>query len=249
MGTPFGAGGRRPERRAKEGIAARPDAGALPAAETVIPGARRIDRATIARSALELIDRDGLEALSMRRVAAELRIDPMSLYRYVPNRDGMVSDIVGLLFAEIDASERPGEHWDETLMRMHRSEREMALRHPHAYALLVLAPRDEEPALGFAGRLKDILLRGGLPEERFLDVWLVDASFTNGFLLLETATLTRASRAQAAAGKAASPASPARVPEAELAGALAETASGKAYVRGLELIYRGFRETIAAPRA
>ena len=208
-----------------------------------------MDRATIARAALALIDRDGLEALSMRRVAAELRIDPMSLYRYVPNRDGMLSDIVGLLFAEIDASERPGESWDETLMRMHRSEREMALRHPHAYALLVLAPRDEEPALGFAGRLKGILLRGGLPEDRFLDVWLVDASFTNGFLLLETATLTRASRAEAAAGQAAHATSPAGAPEAELAGALAETASGAAFVRGLELIYRGFKETIAAPRA
>ena len=247
MGTPFGAGGRRPERRAKEGIAARP--GALPAAETAIPGARRMDRTTIARAALELIDRDGLEALSMRRVAAGLRIDPMTLYRYVPNRDGMLSDIVGLLFAEIDASERPGESWDETLMRMHRSEREMALRHPHAYALLVLAPRDEEPALGFAGRLKGILLRGGLPEDRFLDVWLVDASFTNGFLLLETATLTRASRAEAAAGMAARATRLASAPEAELAGALAQTASGEAYVRGLELIYRGFKETIAAPRA
>jgi AcrR family transcriptional regulator len=174
----------------------------------------------------------------MRRVAAELGIDPMTLYRSVPNRDGIVADVVGLLFAEIDASERLGESWDETLLRMHRSERDMALRHPQAYALLVLAPRDEEPALGFAQRLQDVLVRGGLPEDRFFDLWLVDASFTNGFLLLETATLTRASRTEAAAATGA--------PAGEFGGELAGTVSGEAFVRGLELIYRGFKETFTA---
>lgn len=182
----------------------------------------------------------------MRRVAAELAIDPMTLYRHVPNRDGMVSDVVGLLLAEIDASEQPGESWDETLLRMHRSEHEMALRHPNAYALLVLAPRDEEPALGFARRIRDILVRGGLPKHRFLDVWLVDASYANGFLLLETATLTRASRGGAANEKAEGAALASRAPEAELAGALAGTVSGDAFLRGLQMIYRGFKETLSS---
>lgn len=201
---------------------------------------QRVDRSTIARAALALVDRDGLEALSMRRVAAELDIDPMTLYRHVPNRDGMIGDIVGLLLAEIDADERPDEPWDQTLLRLHRSEREMALRHPHAYALLVLAPRDEEPALGFARRLKEILTRGGLPEERFLDVWLVDASFSNGFLLLETATLTRASHGEARAG------APAEGGDAcDLADGLAETVAGEAFLRGLTLIYAGLKETFA----
>ena len=200
---------------------------------------KEIDRATIARAALELIDREGLDALSMRHVAAELGVDPMMLYRSVPNREGMLRDVVSLLFEEIDLSEQPGETWDETLMRMHRSERAMALRHPHALQIVVLAPRDEEPVLSFARRLRDLLAKGGLPEGRFFDVWLVDASFTNGFLLLETATLARRAAAEGAdAGMAPG--------AGELAGGLAGTLTGDAFERGLALIYRGLKETFAS---
>jgi hypothetical protein len=78
-------------------------------------------------------------------------------------------------------------------------------------------------------------VRGGLPGDLFFDLWLVDASFTNGFLLLETATVTRASQAETGvAGDA---------PAGDLARGLAETVSGEAFERGLELIYRGFKET------
>lgn len=202
---------------------------------------KEIDRTTIARTALELIDRKGLNALSMRRVAAELGVDPMMLYRSVPNREGMLRDVVGLLFEEIDLSEQPGEAWDKTLLRMHRSERAMALRHPHALQIVVLAPRDEEPVLTFARRLRELLAKGGLPESHFFDVWLVGASFTNGFLLLETATLARR-----AAGETTEP--EAGRGAGELAGGLAETLTGDAYERGLELIYRGLKEAFASGR-
>jgi AcrR family transcriptional regulator len=202
---------------------------------------RRADRTTIARAALDLIDREGLEALSMRRVASELNVDPMMLYRSVPNREGMVRDVVGLLLDEIDITERPGATWDETLRRLHISEREMALRHPSAYPLLVLSPRGEQPVLGWAQRLMDLLGKGGLPRERFFDVWLVDASYTNGFLLLETAP--------AAQGPAGGPPAGESEGSGEFARQLTETASGDAFLRGLDLIYRGLRDALAGEGA
>lgn len=198
---------------------------------------KQLDRKTIARTALALVDDQGLDALSMRRVAAELEVDPMTLYRSVPNREGMIRDIVALLLAEIEAEPRAGETWDQTLRRVHLSEREVALRHPHAYLLLVAAARDEEPVLSWTEGLMNLLAAGGLPRAAFFDVWLVDASYTNGFLMLETEMLRRA-------GGEDRPGA-----QGEFAKHLGETASGDSFVRGLDLIYRGLRDTITTASA
>ena len=66
----------------------------------------RLSRETIAQTALELIDREGLDALSMRRVAAELAVDPMALYRSVRDRDDLIDAIVALLLHEMDGDGR-----------------------------------------------------------------------------------------------------------------------------------------------
>jgi AcrR family transcriptional regulator len=197
-------------------------------------------RAEIARAALDVIDRDGLESLSMRRVAAELHIDPMRLYRSVPNRDGMICDVVALLLDEMDTSEQPGETWDQTMRRVSISERDMALRHPHAFPLVALAPRDEEPVLGHANVLMELLTKGGLPADRFFDVWLVDAAFSNGFLLLATATLTRPEDPKESDVPTGTPHR-----EDELAAKMAATLSEEAFARGLDLIYAGLKDTFS----
>jgi len=198
---------------------------------------KRPSRETIAAAALAVVDRDGLEALSMRRVAAELHVDPMMLYRSVPNREGMVADVVDLLLSEIDVRERHGESWDETLMRVHLSEREMALRHPRAYPLVVLAPRDAESNVAWAQALMSLLEKGGLPRDRFLDVWLVDAPYTNGFLLLETTTALRTGDEHSRAAGNES--------RDRFVSELADTASGDSFARGLKLIYGGLRRALS----
>jgi AcrR family transcriptional regulator len=206
---------------------------------TKIRGGRQLGRPEIARAALDLIDREGLDALSMRRVAAELHVDPMRLYRSVPNRDGMIRDVVALLLDEMDSTERPGETWDQTMRRISISERDMALRHPHAFPLVALAPRDEEPVLGHANVVMELLAKSGLPRERFFDLWLVDAAFSNGFLLLATATLTRPQEPEPARPDATG------LREAELAAKMAATLSEEAFARGLDLIYAGLKDTFA----
>lgn len=200
---------------------------------------RRLSRDQIAHAALELIDREGLDALSMRRVAAELHVDPMRLYRTVPNRDGMISDVVALLLSEVDTSERPGETWDETMRRATISEYAMAMRHPNAFLLVALARRDREPVLTYARRLMDLLVKGGLPERRFFDVWLVDGAFSDGFLLLATATLTQSAQPDSLFDAEVDP-------NRELAAGMAATLSEEAFTRGLNLIYTGLKDTFSS---
>lgn len=62
------------------------------APQTPSPARRgALDRARITRTAIKIADREGLEAVSMRRVAQELRAGAMSLYRHVPDKDALVA--------------------------------------------------------------------------------------------------------------------------------------------------------------
>ena len=197
----------------------------------------RLSRETIAQTALELIDREGLDALSMRRVAAELQVDPMALYRSVRDRDDLINGIVTLLLDEMDTTEQPGETWIETMRRMALSEREMALRHPRAFPLVAVTPTSEGPALAHARRTMRVVVKSGLPEHLFSDVWLVDDAFTTGFLLIETTTICR----EMDSGSQSRPSDN----DAQLAGMMAATLTGDAFARGLDLVYEGLRATFA----
>src|SRR5208337_4377183 len=53
-----------------------------------------LERERIVQTALELVDRDGLDALSMRRLGAELGVDPMAIYYHIPNKQALLEAIV-----------------------------------------------------------------------------------------------------------------------------------------------------------
>ncbi len=60
-----------------------------------------LDRETIVRAAVEIADADGIEAVTMRRIADRLNTGPMSLYRYVPDKDALVSMMIDRVIADI----------------------------------------------------------------------------------------------------------------------------------------------------
>ena len=123
------------------------------------------------------------------------------------------------------------------MKRMALSEREMALRHPRAFPLVAVTPTAEGPALAHARRTMRVVVKSGLPEHLFSDVWLVDDAFTTGFLLIETTTICR---------KMDSGSQPqVNDTDDELAGTMAATLTGDAFARGLDLVYEGLRATFA----
>jgi hypothetical protein len=67
-----------------------------------MPRPRSLTHQQIATAALAVLDRDGLDGLSMRAVAKELGVGTMSLYRYVTDRGQLESLIVGLVFSEVE---------------------------------------------------------------------------------------------------------------------------------------------------
>jgi AcrR family transcriptional regulator len=62
----------------------------------------RLSRERVLASALALVDREGLSALSMRRLGAELGVEAMALYRYAPNKDALLDGLVEALYLSLE---------------------------------------------------------------------------------------------------------------------------------------------------
>ncbi|RFS83884.1 TetR/AcrR family transcriptional regulator [Actinomadura spongiicola] len=100
-------------------------------------------RGRITEAAIRVADADGLDAASMRRIAAELGTGAMSLYRYVPSRGDLLDLMADHVLAEMDIPDRPSGDWRADLTLIADRTRALWLRHPWLAAL-----RRPGPALG-----------------------------------------------------------------------------------------------------
>jgi AcrR family transcriptional regulator len=97
------------------------------------PGARRarFTREQIAASALAVADAEGFDAVSMRRVAAELGAGTMTLYHYVQNKDELLALMDDAIMGELLVPEEEfSPHWREALTQIARRTRTALRRHP-----------------------------------------------------------------------------------------------------------------------
>ena len=86
-------------------------------------------------AAVELADEDGIEALSMRKLAQALGVEAMSLYHHVANKDELLDAMVDVVFTEVDLPAADGPWMVEVRGRC-TSLREVLLRHPWAVGRL-----------------------------------------------------------------------------------------------------------------
>jgi AcrR family transcriptional regulator len=85
--------------------------------------------------AVALADADGIGAVTMRRLAQRLDVEPMSIYHHVPNKEAILDGMVDLVFAEITPP--PGDApWREALRIRTLSARDALRRHPWAITLM-----------------------------------------------------------------------------------------------------------------
>jgi AcrR family transcriptional regulator len=116
--------------------------------EIGVPNRARLTERLIATAALAIVDAHGIDALTMRRLAAELGTTPMALYNHFPDKDGVLEAVAQLVLAEIEAPADPAG-WQEAVTTIMRSARETALRHPHAAPLIARFPPRTPDALAF----------------------------------------------------------------------------------------------------
>jgi AcrR family transcriptional regulator len=90
-----------------------------------------LSRERVVRTAVAVADAHGVDAVSMRRVAHELGVDPMSLYNHVANKEDLLDGMANLVVAEIDLTPA-GDEWKPALRARVLEAREMLSRHPWA---------------------------------------------------------------------------------------------------------------------
>ena len=123
--------------------------------QTRVGGNGKITRDVVLAAALEIIDRDGTDALSMRRLARALNRDPMILYRHAPNKAALLDGVAETVLAQLHVDSADPD-WAGQLRAVARRYRALALAHPHAVPLIVTRPLATPLALRPLGALRPL---------------------------------------------------------------------------------------------
>jgi|SRR5580658_3378928 len=99
----------------------------------------QLTREKIAAAALAIADREGFEAVSMRRVAQDLSVGTMSLYYYVKSKDDLIAVMDDALMGEAVLPSLPRD-WRRAIMEIARRTRGIFMRHPWALVAMLSAP-------------------------------------------------------------------------------------------------------------
>ncbi len=120
----------------------------------------RLSRDRVLRAAVELADRIGIEALSMRRLAQELGVVPMALYKHVAGKDELLDGMVDLVLAEFEVPD-PASEWKAAVRQRVLSARRAVLRHPWARKAIESRTRRSPVVLGHMDALAGTFRAGG----------------------------------------------------------------------------------------
>ena len=161
-----------------------------PAADAAATRNGKITREVVLAAALEIIDRDGTDGLSMRRLARALNRDPMILYRHAPNKAALLDGVAEIVLAQlkVDAAD---PDWAGQLRAIARDYRALALAHPHVVPLLVTRPLATPLALRPPGTLRPLedvlalLTRAGFSGPDALHIYRALFGFLLGHVLNE----------------------------------------------------------------
>jgi AcrR family transcriptional regulator len=149
----------------------------------------RGDRATLTRErvlrgAVSIADASGIGALTMRSLAQELGVKPMSLYHYVANKDEILDGIVDLVFSEIDLPSADGD-WRSEMRRRATSARRALRRHPWAIGLLESRSTPGPATLRHHDATLGTLRRAGFSVAMTAHAYALLDSYVYGFALQE----------------------------------------------------------------
>lgn len=122
-----------------------------------------LTRERILNAARALADAEGLDAVTMRRLAAELGVEAMSLYHHVPNKDALLDGLVAAIIEELhDATaESSGADWRVALRHRCMTARDVMVRHPWAPGLLGTRTTIPTSVVFYYEEVLGLLIEGG----------------------------------------------------------------------------------------
>ena len=158
------------------------------------PTSRRRDpltREAIVTAAIKVLDAEGLDRFSMRRVAEELDTGAASLYWHVGSKDGLLDLVFDEVIGEQEIPDPEPERWQEQIKEVARTMRRTILRHRDIVQISIGRIPMGPNALRFSERVLAILRAGGVPDRLAVQGYLLLISVVNGFTVDEAAELVR----------------------------------------------------------
>ncbi|GAC1434158.1 MAG: TetR/AcrR family transcriptional regulator C-terminal domain-containing protein [Solirubrobacteraceae bacterium] len=145
----------------------------------------RLSREGILSAALELVDNEGAQALTMRRLGSALGVEAMSLYRHVANKEALLDSLAERLMAQITVPGGAGDSWEASARGFAIGMRKVARAHPAAFELVALRALCTAEALVPVEQLLAAFRRAGFSPARAVATYRLLSSYARGFALME----------------------------------------------------------------
>lgn len=149
------------------------------------PDAPTLDRRAILEAALRLVDAEGLGALSMRRLGAELGVEAMSLYYYVPSKAALTQGLAEIALGELrlPPSGFSPDDWPAALREAARSFRNLGFAHPNVFPVLAQIGLDNPAAYPPTEAVLALLRSAGFDEQLAFTAFSAIKSYVVGHVL------------------------------------------------------------------
>jgi AcrR family transcriptional regulator len=150
----------------------------------------RLDSDRVFHAALELVDRDGLEALTIRRLAADLGVDAMAIYRHAASKDALLDGLIDITMADLHI-DPDAEDWRAQLHSLADQIRAASRAHPNVFPLMLTRPLKTSlstrprSVLRITEQMLELLRSAGLDSESIISCYRRFISWTLGRLLEE----------------------------------------------------------------
>lgn len=182
-----------------------------------------LNPADILAAALDIVDCEGVDALSMRRLARALGVEAMSLYHHFPNKDAILAGVIDLaLAAEAASAPLAGSSWREPVTAAVLGFRRVLVKHPNVLpAMIAHPPTSPENSIYVTGPLR-YLSTQGFSDRDSADLFQAVFALSFGHAMLSTSYRS-----------------------IELEGAPAVAFTEEAFARTLDVLLRGYEPPVA----
>lgn len=160
-----------------------------PAAPSTRKGARvprnTLSRAAVVDAALVMIDRDGLDAVTMPKLAAHLGVGTMSLYRHVSDKDDLIAAVAEQVMGGIDVPDGPADDWQGRVVGYLRALRDAAIAHPALARILADRGLTIGPVFDQLEQVHGILITAGFSDSDAVRAFYSLLTYVFGFVIWE----------------------------------------------------------------
>jgi TetR/AcrR family tetracycline transcriptional repressor len=145
-----------------------------------------LTRPRVVAAALAIVDRDGLDGLTMRALGRELGVDPMAAYHWFPNKPAILQGVGEAILSEIELPVAdPSVPWQRVATGLGRVYRATLLRHPNALPVASTQPVMTPRGFELIERTSAALVTGGLTPGSALEAINTMAAFVIGTAMVE----------------------------------------------------------------